>query len=114
MSQILNTVFSAFYHIEVEILSAMHRIDRNYHALLHDELVKNILRIDTCEFILYLIVRYWNQGTSRSSLAPPGPQNLQAHPFFIKHKQLFSSASMQVLLPSISISVTSLAVLAHL
>jgi hypothetical protein len=110
MSRILDAVFSAFFHIEVEIVSAMHR---NYHALLHDELAKNILRIDTCEFILYLIVRYWNQGTSRSSLAPPGPQNLQAHPFFIKHKQLFSSASVQFLLLAISISVTSLAVLVH-
>jgi len=80
----------------------------NYHALLHDELAKNILRIDTSEHILYLIVRYWNQGTSRSSLAPPGPQNLQAHPFFMKHKQLFSSASMQFLLPALGIDFCSL------
>ncbi len=86
---------------------------RYYHALLHDELAKNILHIDISEYILHLLVRYWNQGTSRSSLAPPGPQNLQAHPFLIKHNQLFSSASMQFLLPAISISLTSLAVLVH-
>ncbi len=49
----------SFYHIYVEIWSAMHR---NYHALLLDELVKKILRIEISEYILYLLPQVLEPG----------------------------------------------------